>query len=71
MNTEWDAPVGAPGGGAGEMSYVYAVGRAGPALDGLAARLPGVDGRPCALSRGAGCAPSSPACRRTRSANRA
>ncbi|MFJ9142681.1 MULTISPECIES: GvpL/GvpF family gas vesicle protein [Streptomyces] len=46
MNTGPNAPVGAPGGGVGEMSYVYAVGREGPALDGLAARLPGVDGRP-------------------------
>ncbi|WP_069735139.1 GvpL/GvpF family gas vesicle protein [Streptomyces sp. EN27] len=54
MNTEWDAPVGAPGGGAGEMSYVYAVGRAGPALDGLAARLPGVDGRPLRPVEGGG-----------------
>ncbi|CAM5675340.1 hypothetical protein SBADM41S_11605 [Streptomyces badius] len=52
MNTEWDAPVGAPGGGAGEMSYVYAVGRAGPALDGLAARLPGVDEQAPAPCRG-------------------
>nr|WP_128816869.1 GvpL/GvpF family gas vesicle protein [Streptomyces sp. S063] len=54
MNTEWDAPVGAPGGGAGEMSYVYAVGREGPALDGLAARLPGVDGRPLRPVEGGG-----------------
>jgi hypothetical protein len=28
------------------MTYVYAVGQEGPALDGIATRLPGVDGRP-------------------------
>ncbi|MFJ2026795.1 GvpL/GvpF family gas vesicle protein [Streptomyces sp. NPDC087897] len=47
MSTGPNTPAGAPdAGGAGEMSYVYAVGREGPALDGLATRLPGLDGRP-------------------------
>ncbi|MGC5533636.1 GvpL/GvpF family gas vesicle protein [Streptomyces sp. SR-10] len=61
MNTGPNAPVRVPGVGAGEMSYVYAVGRAGPALDGLAARLPGVDGRPLRPVDGGGlCALVSP-----------
>ncbi|KOG82601.1 gas vesicle synthesis protein [Streptomyces sp. MMG1522] len=43
------------------MSYVYAVGREGPALDGLAARLAGVDGRPLRPVAGGGlCALVSP-----------
>ncbi|RPK81775.1 GvpL/GvpF family gas vesicle protein [Streptomyces sp. ADI98-10] len=46
MSTGPNAPAGFPGAGVGEMTYVYAVGHEGPALDGLAARLPGVDGRP-------------------------
>ncbi|MFF8501545.1 GvpL/GvpF family gas vesicle protein [Streptomyces anulatus] len=61
MNTGPNAPARVPGVGAGEMSYVYAVGRAGPALDGLAARLPGVDGRPLRPVDGGGlCALVSP-----------
>lgn len=61
MNTGPSATVRVPGEGAGEMSYVYAVGRAGPALDGLAARLPGVDGRPLRPVGGGGlCALVSP-----------
>lgn len=61
MSTGPNAPVRVPGVGAGEMSYVYAVGRAGPALDGLAARLPGVDGRPLRPVDGGGlCALVSP-----------
>lgn len=46
MSTGPSSPARAPGVGAEEMSYVYAVGPEGPALDGLATRLPGVDGRP-------------------------
>lgn len=46
MSTGPNTPVGLPGAGVGEMTYVYAVGQEGPALDGLATRLPGVDGRP-------------------------
>ncbi|MFH9267859.1 GvpL/GvpF family gas vesicle protein [Streptomyces sp. NPDC017546] len=61
MNTGPNAPVRVPGEGAGEMSYVYAVGRQGPALDGLATRLPGVDGRPLRPVEGGGlCALVSP-----------
>ncbi|MFJ9886966.1 GvpL/GvpF family gas vesicle protein [Streptomyces sp. NPDC091287] len=61
MNTGPNATVRVPGEGAGEMSYVYAVGREGPALDGLAARLPGVDGRPLRPVGGGGlCALVSP-----------
>lgn len=61
MNTGPNATVRVPGEGSGEMSYVYAVGRAGPALDGLAARLPGVDGRQLRPVGGGGlCALVSP-----------
>ncbi|MEI5032037.1 GvpL/GvpF family gas vesicle protein [Streptomyces sp. VB1] len=61
MNTGPNATVGVPGEGTGELSYVYAVGREGPALDGLAARLPGVDGRPLRPVGGGGlCALVSP-----------
>ncbi|MEU4175548.1 GvpL/GvpF family gas vesicle protein [Streptomyces sp. NPDC026589] len=61
MNSGPNATVHVPGEGTGEMSYVYAVGRAGPALDGLAARLPGVDGRPLRPVGGGGlCALVSP-----------
>ncbi|MFF8444396.1 GvpL/GvpF family gas vesicle protein [Streptomyces californicus] len=61
MSTAPETPAGAPGADAGEMSYVYAVGREGPALDGLAARLSGVDGRPLRPVAGGGlCALVSP-----------
>ena len=46
MSTRTDTPDGLPGPGGDQLTYVYAVGREGPALHGLAARLPGVDGRP-------------------------
>ncbi|MFC8627361.1 GvpL/GvpF family gas vesicle protein [Streptomyces anulatus] len=63
MNAAPNSPDRVPGtgAGAGEMSYVYAVGREVPALDGLAARLPGVDGRPLRSVGGGGlCALVSP-----------
>ncbi|MFH9201264.1 GvpL/GvpF family gas vesicle protein [Streptomyces anulatus] len=63
MNAGPNSPDRVPGtgAGAGEMSYVYAVGREVPALDGLAARLPGVDGRPLRSVGGGGlCALVSP-----------
>ncbi|MGZ2360649.1 GvpL/GvpF family gas vesicle protein [Streptomyces sp. 372A] len=40
MSTRTETPDGA------RLTYVYAVGREGPALHGLASRVPGVDGRP-------------------------
>ncbi|MFC8707967.1 GvpL/GvpF family gas vesicle protein [Streptomyces anulatus] len=54
MSTGLSTPVGVPGVGAGDMSYVYAVGRASSALDMLAARLPGVDGQPLRPVEGGG-----------------
>ncbi|MEU0098501.1 GvpL/GvpF family gas vesicle protein [Streptomyces sp. NPDC006267] len=61
MNEGPNTSADARGTGAGEMTYVYAVGREGPALDGLAARLPGVDGQPLRSVDGGGlCALVSP-----------
>ncbi|MFD7747541.1 GvpL/GvpF family gas vesicle protein [Streptomyces sp. NPDC059698] len=54
MSTGPNPPADGPDAGAGEMSYVYAVGREGSALDGLATRLPGVDGRPLRPVAGGG-----------------
>lgn len=61
MSTLPNAASGLPGPDAEEMTYVYAVGRDEPALHGLAARLPGVDGRPLRPVSGGGlCALVSP-----------
>ncbi|MEU2020750.1 GvpL/GvpF family gas vesicle protein [Streptomyces sp. NPDC016469] len=46
MSTRTDTSGGLPEPGGEELTYVYAVGREGPGLHGLASRLAGVDGRP-------------------------
>ncbi|ROQ66656.1 gas vesicle protein GvpL/GvpF [Streptomyces sp. 840.1] len=61
MSTGADAPVGLPAPDTEEMTYVYAVGRDGPALRALVSGLPGVDGRPLhPVGEGGLCALVSP-----------